>query len=710
MIATSSDGALYLGPYETWNFGDGKPYTFPIFTEDTKYLTALVELVPQAASSLLGPTSQTDPMEPGKIWFPVLWTGPTTNALTFVPFVISNSQRHAVTLEGLKELFRFIPVSHFTDVVRPRQGISQLRYRVAFPVPHSAMDVREGPLAPPNWSGDPGLPARESGRHLTVIAIIDDGIPFAHRNFRNAAGDRTRVEFCWLQSAPHDPDEQRHSPVRFGRELTRDEINGLIRDYKHDEDELYRAAGAAEDTEGFGAGINRHASHGAHVMDLATGYPPGHEHPPEDVRIIAVQLPSTIAWDTSSFGKDMYMLSAFHYIFERADRIAAAYGEPQLRLVINFSYGFSGGPHDGESELEAAIEEMVQARRAEGCPTALVLPAGNTFADRTHARVEYLSGGQVLLPWRIQPNDRTSSYLEIWFDEKLEQSTVRVQVCHPDGDKAKATYVEANAKNSAADPLRTIPIEIQNEVVGQLTVDKHRRERWRVMVTLAPTEPENPNAPAAPAGLWTVTISSDKPQKTAVRCWIQRDTDPETLRSGSRQSYFDDPANSRFDETGAPLEDDSEASIVKRFGSMNGLATAASTIAVAGFRHHTSTDGDRPRPARYSSAGTGKTSWPDKAVGASSLSDRSDILPGTIAAGTRSGALSLVQGTSTAAPSVARALVEAFRITDDQAIKQAESENYLSLLNSSHSPGKANEVRLGAYRVAPHRQPGVSDE
>ena len=46
--------------------------------------------------------------------------------------------------------------------------------------------------------------------------------------------------------------------------------------------------------------------------------------PDEEIRIIAVQLPNTIALDTSGFGKDMYMLSAFHYIFHRADIIAVS--------------------------------------------------------------------------------------------------------------------------------------------------------------------------------------------------------------------------------------------------------------------------------------------------------------------------------------------------------------------------------------------------
>lgn len=57
------------------------------------------------------------------------------------------------------------------------------------------------------------------------------------------------------------------------------------------------------------------------------------------------------------------MLSALHYVFNRADIIAERYGVKNLRLVINLSYGFSGGPHDGGIELEAAIDKFIETRR-----------------------------------------------------------------------------------------------------------------------------------------------------------------------------------------------------------------------------------------------------------------------------------------------------------------------------------------------------------
>jgi hypothetical protein len=91
------------------------------------------------------------------------------------------------------------------------------------------------------------------------------------------------------------------------------------------------------------------------------------------------------------------------------------------------------------------------------------------------------------------------------------------------------------------------------------------------------------------------------------------------------------------------------------------------------------------------------------------MSDRSRALPGTIAAGVRSGSRSFVQGTSTAAPFVARQLAETFTTAQDVDVRRAEPENYLPLLHdkypADHEP--VIRARLGKVRVPPHWQPEV---
>ena len=88
------------------------------------------------------------------------------------------------------------------------------------------------------------------------------------------------------------------------------------------------------------------------------------------------------------------------------------------------------------------------------------------------------------------------------------------------------------------------------------------------------------------------------------------------------------------------------------------------------------------------------------------MSDRSRVLPGTVAAGVRSGSQSLVQGTSSAAPFVARHLAEAFVAAEEQIVQQAQANNYLSLL-CSYEPATGKQESLASDNDQSHWQPGI---
>jgi hypothetical protein len=724
---------VYLSPYEYWNFGRGRGYAFPIMQKHSTYISAFAELVPSSTPNSLGATPQLGHL-------PTLWK--KYNSRKFLPFVAENpTQGPIVDIEQLT-LVLLGGLGQVVDMFAVTQQLPQMlqtkfadiktgRFRVALPVPDLAMHAKMDQPSDPEPQPDPGLRRRTEGRRITIMAVIDDGIPFAHRNFRDASGCRTRIEFCWLQSVAVDPEQ---NSVLFGREYAREKIDRYIELFGDDEDRLYREAGATTDADGFGSVLERHATHGAHVMDLATGYDPARgEHPPEEIRIIAVQLPNSVTMDTSGFGKDMYLLSALHYIFHRADMIADMYGAPNPRLVINFSYGYTGGRHDGETELEAAINELVEMRRVYA-PTALVLPAGNSFLERLHGEISDsdFKQGAAQFAWRLQPNDRTSSYLELWFCPGFEPSGYSIELRDPRGRPRFSSTIGANPAGFGGDPIKVCDLPNDNGApIGQVSVDLHRADatetthqtgRWRVLVVMAPTEPENALLPGADSGKWTVVIrrdASSKPLDGRIHCWVQRATDFEAFRSGSRQSYLDDLSDVRYSPEGDLAEVDTNDAFVKRFGTLSGLATGRASLVAAGYRLGAGLGSSlkEARPARYSSAGTLEPGWPEAKVACSSISDRSRVLPGTVAAGVRSGALSLVQGTSVAAPFVARRLATVFVTADDERVKDAERENYLSLLPDSCEPSghaetaSGNEdltaARLGAVRVAPHRQPGI---
>lgn len=637
----------YAGPYERWVFSPqlGKPYAFPAISQGTSpYFTALLE----GADRL--------PDKPNTSYrLPPLWN-PLGQSRAVIPFAfhLGAGQAEADVAEALAAV-------EGTDAeIRPR-------FRINFPVAPAAWT----PSYHPDCDMDKWVvPAT---RPKAIIAVIDDGIPFANRAFLDAAG-RTRMSHVWLQSAAASD----HGAVPFGRELMNGEITALRAHAQGDEALLYRKAGAVDAAmPELGHHLRRQATHGAHIAGMAAGnaamlseYVVG-----DDVQIIAVQLPNTIAWDTSGFGKEMYMLSALHYVFDRARAIATKYADDpdnpvELPLVVNFSYGWSASRHDGKSEMELAIEELLAERKTLQPLSAIVMPTGNNFAQDMVGQITPadMTGGSYDFGWKIMAGDRTSSYLEIWFPEGMDTTGYKVQVTAPDGtifDAGNRVKVEPRANpdpDDHGDPRRYTELEVEGQVIGQLSADKHRGNRWRVVLALIPTVNTRGQSRRAPSGLWRLDIlqgtGAPIPADQAINVWVQRDDDPASLHTGGKQSRLVDlhkPAPIRPDH---PLRDYTETlGFIRGYGSMNGVGSAGSVTRISGYTAQTG------RPCGYSGAG-GLTRDPQGEVvpwGAhasiAAVADVSAHHLGTRSIGVRSGSAMRLIGTSGASPAAARLMV-----------------------------------------------------
>ena len=202
--------------------------------------------------------------------------------------------------------------------------------------------------------------------------------------------------------------------------------------------------------------------------------------------------------------------------------------------------------------------------------------------------------------------------------------------------------------------------------------------RSRVHIVLAPTADPAGRLALAPAGLWRIELRHvlGSAPVQHIEAWIQRDdTAPGYPRRG-RQSYFDDPRYARFDDGGRCIDDDAhpqtQASIVKREGTLNAIATGRQPVVVGGFRRSDGT------VAAYSASGplVGAGRGPPNAQGPEALlpSEASAAHAGLLAAGTRSASVVALRGTSAATPLAARWLAEeaaAGRPNDRQALSQA---------------------------------------
>ena len=648
----------YSGPYERWVFSEelGKPYAFPAISGDTSvYFTALLE------------GTQALPDDPELTTRkPPLWN-PLNNKRSVTPFAFHDTGANARRSTRQPDL----QISDLLSVVRRNQigGAMRPRFRVNFPIAPEAWT----PSYRKQWRMDDWVvPAT---RPKAIVALIDDGIPFAHSAFLDSTG-HTRMSHIWLQSAA----AEQIGAVPFGREYMNGNINALRAAHGDNDDLIYREAGAIDPSmPELGAHLRRHSTHGSHVAGMCAGNDSrlSSHVMGDDIQIIAVQLPNTIAWDTSGFGKEMYMLSALHYIFNRAREIASKYSvDPdnpeELPLIVNFSYGWSASRHDGQSEMEIAIQELLEDRKSLQPNTAIVMPTGNNFAHDMHGQItaaDMADDGTYSFGWKLLPDDRTSSYLEMWLPEGMDPDHYTVEVTPPDGHaltaggsidiQADETLDDEDPDVGRGDPRQFTELEINGENIGQLSVDMHRGTRWRVMLALIPTVSTRGQSRRAPSGQWTITLSRNTgaplTDDQQINVWVQRDDDPASLKTGGRQSRLVDLTSSDGSDPKHPLRNLGDTlGFVRGYGCMNGVASSPDVTRVAGYVSATQ------RTCHYSGA-SGLTLRTDGAAdhwGAptnmAAVADHSDLLPGTNSIGVRSGSSARLSGTSGAAPAATR--------------------------------------------------------
>ena len=524
-----------------------------------------------------------------------------------------------------------------------------------------------------------------------LVGVIDEGLAFAHERFRTE-NHGSRIAFAWLQDAQAGCE---FTGVSYGRELSKHgfdpgggadpvgSIDGLLAQHTRDgllnERAFYRDAGLIDFRRlGHKAAALR-VSHGTHMMDLASGFSPSEDR--TDRPIICVDLPTATVADTSGIGLDKYLLDAIGYILTRADEIAKEKG--RFPVVINFSSGIRGGPHDGSSTFERILDRIIDERRCDrgGIPTAgpvdVVLPAGNSHLAQGATDIVLqpagCSGNERTVSWRVQPDDRTVTFLELWAQLPIDQAAVdagnvALTVQPPGASDPSPLLTSADdgcaiegAASSGGVVCKAYFERMSRKGLPPTDGQKETKyQRGRFLIALAPTAFHDAPAALAPAGVWKIGLrSSFRERPIEVQGWIQWDDRPVGYSRRGRQSYFEDPAYERFQKPSGHLSElDTDGSYIKRSRAMNGLATGRHTTVVGGFR------GSSGLPAPYSCAGRslagpGTVSYERSDCDGLALCEDSHVSQGVPAAGSACGSYVTLNGTSVAAPQVTRFIADA---------------------------------------------------
>lgn len=614
-----------IDPYISWSLGPGRPY-FTAFLDEPLLVPAILRLTDITATELAQRFA--DPQSGLFVRIPSFYLYPPS------------------LLGDLAHISAIVSLDFFETVARDDELKAKVSPLLIGP------PLAPGSMGPHDEIEPLGIPRGAPEAGTVVVGIIDDGLAFAHERFRRAHGE-TRIEFIWLQDGAYVGSG---SPVPYGREYRRADVGAergidtLLGDFAPagflDEDRLYRHTGVIDFTrDGHKTAAQRRA-HGAHVMDLACGYDPQEDR--KDRPIVGVQLPWRTTADTSGSRLDPHVLNGIRYILDRADRIAMERSCGPLPVVINFSYGTVAGPHDGTSALEAAIDEIVATRKmgSASAPMEVVMPCGNSHLARGHSEMAFPKRNDAKsMCWRVLPDDRTSSFLEIWLPPRTGAARMELTVTPPGGDTSPPLGELADGVGFAWRPHgRTLCWMLYQFAPAP-------SPRGRFLVALLPTEFLDVPGELAPSGVWTLRLENVSTAAVdPVHAWIQRDDTPFGYPVRGRQSFFDAGCYVRFDRHGREIEEDSHpeqgACHVKRAGSINAIATGAEPVVAGGYLRN------ELEFARYSAGGTEDAAFrrPDAAL----VSDDSKVHAGVLAAGSRSGSLVAINGTSVAAPQLAR--------------------------------------------------------
>jgi hypothetical protein len=312
-----------------------------------------------------------------------------------------------------------------------------------------------------------------------VVGFVDWGCDFRHPNFRHPDGS-TRLCALWDQRGSGAAMSPR--PYGYGVLHTRRQINEALRASDPYDVLGYHPSDADRDGSG---------THGTHVMDIAVGN--GRAGGPigiaPEADPVFVHLADRKTGGLANLGDSVRILEAIDFIARAAGR---------RPWVINLSVGRHGGPHDGCTLAELALDHVLGA-----APNRFVVQsAGNYFDRSTHAS-GHLAAGQVRsLTFITDERDLTPNELEMWYSGD-DEFAIRIE--SPSGHLGPRVPLGEEAEVLENDRL-----------VGRL----YHRER----------DPNNRDNqvelflyPSAPAGRWRVMLGGTRVRNGVFHAWLERD-------------------------------------------------------------------------------------------------------------------------------------------------------------------------------------------
>jgi subtilisin family serine protease len=358
----------------------------------------------------------------------------------------------------------------------------------------------------------------------TVIGIVDGGFDFTHPDLRKSDGT-SRILYMWDQneykdeSEPllgkkptiHDFDYPDNIRELYGREYTRADLNKALENA-----DPFSYIRQKDDVD---------PGHGTHVTGIAAGNGTASN---KKYTGIAPQADLIVVkyWSNERLGDSNTLIDAINYIFEKADEV-------RKPCCCNISLGNQFGPHDGTSEFELFIDEILKEQKGR----AVVKSAGNDGNRNLHGEAQVKSNGSAKLVLEIPQKDIDDDLISLWYSK---EDQLEISISSPDGITTGIV--------SFSDKGKSFPLNNGNIV--EIAYGKLERDQNKIGIAIA-FKPGANNI--IQPGLWSINVTGKEIRSGKFDAWIERlesasmrGTIPKFIENSSNDKSVSLPGTSNY--------------------------------------------------------------------------------------------------------------------------------------------------------------------
>lgn len=318
-----------------------------------------------------------------------------------------------------------------------------------------------------------------------IVAIIDSGIDFTHKDFTNEDGT-SRILYIWDQSVAGTP------PVGFtsGSEYNNETINLALKNaFPNQVIPIVDINGHGTAVAGIAAGNGR-SSNGENI-----GVAP-------EADIIAVKVGLR---GFRSFARTTELMRAVKYVIDKAIEL----NKP---VSINMSFGTNNGAHRGTSVLETFITDISSSWK-----TVISIPTGNEGSAGHHYQTQLMSNQESNIEFFTSAG-LTEFYITLWKDFA---DSLTVEIIFPGGGSSGIIGIESQLKTVRHD---NVSLTI---LYGQPTHYSIRQEIFFNFTAVEGT---------ISAGIWKLVIRTGEIVDGLIDLWLP------TTEEVTEGTFFSNPS------------------------------------------------------------------------------------------------------------------------------------------------------------------------